>query len=242
MASTMSYQNFIALDRWGQSLDPDLIMSYSGRNDIVFPWVPYNWFTPYKFETERGLSSLARLDLSPRWLKQLHELFRHVFKGMDYFFLIVRLLNIHSIVDKEMAKYNASSREGSKPDIEKLMIDDYVNALKAIKRDFLGIPILVVYQPTFAFTDTYYRVFRAAATKDLKGYMNGDWYFYDLHENIVQHSLLGKIFVPDDDCHASDAGHVIISDFLEPYLTGLVRELVARRATAHPGAAPAAAQ
>lgn len=118
------------------------------------------------------------------------------------------------------------------------MIDEYVNALKAIKRDFLGIPVLVVYQPTLAYADTYYRVFRAAATKDLKGYINDDWYFFDLQAAIEERNLMTKVLVPNDDCHASDEGHVIISDILEPYLVRLVRTLIARRSVEHHEAAP----
>jgi len=41
MAGSITYQNYIALNLWGHSLEPDLILSYSGRND---------WFVPILHE------------------------------------------------------------------------------------------------------------------------------------------------------------------------------------------------
>lgn len=34
---SVTYQSFIALNRWGHEIDPDIILSYSGRNDIYVP-------------------------------------------------------------------------------------------------------------------------------------------------------------------------------------------------------------
>lgn len=242
MASTMTYQNFIALNRWGHALDPDLIVSYSGRNDMLFPNTRFNLFAPYKFETERGLSDIARLDLSPRWLRRAHELFPNVITGMDYFSMIVRLLNIRTISDRDMNKYNESYRAGPSPDVHGIIIRQFVDALKSIKRDFQGIPMLIIYQPTWTYYGDFYPIFRAEATRELKGYVNDDWYFFDLQAIVEKQWLFSKIFVPNDDCHASDAGHVMISDILEPDLTKLVRTLIARRSEKHAslGAPPAA--
>ena len=237
MASTMTYQNFIALNRWGHALDPDLILSYSGRNDMLFPNTPTDLFAPYKFETERGLSDIARLDLSPRWLKRAHDLFPNVITGMDYFSMIVRLLNIGTTTERDMERYNASYRAGPSPDVHQIIIKQYVDALKSIKRDFQGIPMLIVFQPTWTYYGDFYPVFRAETIRELSGYVNDDWYFYDLQAVVQKGWLFDKIFVPHDDCHASDAGHVIISDFMEPELTKVVRMLIERRSQKHAAAA-----
>src|SRR5208337_2260268 len=34
MASWVTYQNFIALNKWGHALEPDLILSFAGNNDL----------------------------------------------------------------------------------------------------------------------------------------------------------------------------------------------------------------
>lgn len=39
MGSSITVNNFIALNMWGHPLQPDLILSYSGRNDWVVPYI-----------------------------------------------------------------------------------------------------------------------------------------------------------------------------------------------------------
>ncbi|MBT4699896.1 MAG: hypothetical protein HOB79_02380, partial [Rhodospirillaceae bacterium] len=79
MGASRSYQNYIALNRWGHALQPDMIMSYSGFNDINVPWLTLSdGFR--NLEVIQAFNRMARYSKSPEWLKVLGRIFPGLFR------------------------------------------------------------------------------------------------------------------------------------------------------------------
>src|SRR4029077_4655792 len=70
MGSSHIYQNFIALNKWAHSLQPDAIVSFSGNNELVLPSLTKS---PADFlgSGPGALLHVLRYSASPPWLKTL---------------------------------------------------------------------------------------------------------------------------------------------------------------------------
>ncbi len=79
MGGSVAQQNFAALNRWGHELEPDLILSFYGVNDLAYMWGGVDgWF---------GLSDvqayilMSRYEASPPWLKTLARFYPGLVKN-----------------------------------------------------------------------------------------------------------------------------------------------------------------
>ncbi len=165
MGDSMSYQNYIALNRWGHPLAPDLIMSFSGLNDIN---VPYNSRSDaYRdFDIIRALEMVARFSSSGPGLKRLGEFYPGLIKNTSVG-MSIRTLQLTRTVDKARAEYlRQFPAVRTIEELEQRVIQPlYVHSLQSIKRDFLGIPVAVVFQPyTLTPEAPSYRDWRSAGT------------------------------------------------------------------------------
>jgi hypothetical protein len=148
MGDSKSYQNYIALNLWGHALQPDMIMSYSGFNDINVPW--FTLSDGFRnLEVIQAFNRMARYSKSPKWLKFLGRSFPGLFR-ISSLGVAIRSSGIRdeSIVAlKEYRdRFPPVARDPSMV-IDRLAIPSYVHALKSMKRDFSGIPIVVAFQP-----------------------------------------------------------------------------------------------
>src|SRR5262245_20359991 len=77
MGSSTTYQNFIALNKWGHALKPDAIVSFSGNNEIAIPQVTRSDDAGFMsgFAAGAGLQYVLRYSASPDWLKKLSQVF-----------------------------------------------------------------------------------------------------------------------------------------------------------------------
>ncbi len=184
MGGTITYQNFIALNRWGHALEPDLILSFSGCNDLAVP-VMTRSDSPLTFYGIRELS-LTSQERYPtaKWL-------------YDYLPGVTRYTALPALMEKNLQdKQRVAARDsylsafGYSPDkdIMKTLVQPlYINALKSIKRDFEGIPMIVAFQPidwrqAAPFMDPEYDDLITATISQLTNYKNSDWLFLNVDE------------------------------------------------------------
>jgi hypothetical protein len=76
--------------------------------------------------------------------------------------------------------------EGKDPIFE-VALPVYVDALQSIKRDFRGIPVVVIFQSidwrqAYPFMDKEYLEFTDRTQESLKNYYNSNWQFFNMHK------------------------------------------------------------
>ncbi|CAN0557313.1 unnamed protein product, partial [Laminaria digitata] len=147
MGGSQSYQNYIALNRWGQKLAPDMILSYSGFNDMNVPW--FSGGDGFRdFEVLIAFNRVARYSESPDWLKFLGRWYPGLVRetGLGP---AIRSMEIKSQAARAKADY--LSRFPTVPKtadrvVQELSIPQFTHAVQSMKRDFNGIPIAVAFQ------------------------------------------------------------------------------------------------
>jgi hypothetical protein len=236
MASSMTYQNYIALNRWGHTLEPDLILAYIGRNDYMVPLVHEGGSDAYYAFDDLDMFSLAlREGEYPKgmtWLMDLMpNLMRHtsigigikIAWGWDYF--------------RSRARESYALAGGQRPALgrhvmEARVIPLLVHSLRSIKRDFDGVPIMVAWQPVKKNTpglkealgpDFYDRMYERTRG-ELEGYMNSRWFFVNAHQ-------FGRTMPQMNfDVHLDDKAHEITGYFLADQIDMVMPLLLADRA------------
>jgi hypothetical protein len=222
MASSITYQNYIALNRWGHALQPDLILSYSGRNDWMVP-VKHEGFsdTHYQFNRLNALVYASRgCEYAPRF-RWLSALFPNVMNRSNLGIALKLLVDYDDTLDRAKDGYR-ESRGVPSADMQAMfytrVVPFYVHALKSIKRDYEGISVMVAWQalapdeiaPGTAVlgVDFYNRMFEEAK-EQLAGYINTRWYFLNVHQRFEHESRPTGI-----RGHLSDEGHVLVADLI----------------------------
>lgn len=240
-SSTMT--NFVALNLWGHKLEPDLIVSFSGANDIARDW-PQGYSG---YWTVIGLVRMANPAYAPPALRKIARYFpgimHHTGAGLAIRSFFLGRFSEEATEDflnrfPKGHSFDLNKLPQKWPDIYPYLIPNYVRALKSIKRDFLGIPIVVAFQPIMSTPenmDKYgircpqtlkselkaYEKFRAAAKEQLDGYLNSDWLFFDAHDYYHTH-MAGK-FRPDDGIHLSDEKSKILGEEMARRILPLIR-------------------
>lgn len=196
MNGSVSQQNAIALNLWGHALAPDMIVSFSGYNDLLlehrqsYAGFPYVWANTNKFHFGKG----------SEWHRRLGAVFPNIIKHTKIG-LALRILELGSVDDYFDSTFASRFPPtfSEQETLRKVKIPAYVHALKTIKRDFEGIPIMVAYQPYLLRPGrgtehggprdelittrlAEYEIFRNQAMARLRSYQNGDWIFFDTHQ------------------------------------------------------------
>lgn len=243
-SGAFAYANAVLLNNFGHGLGADLILAYNGPNDIAVPYshrfvVPCDyggWLMEMTFEYPPAIRPMARV--FPR-LFNVHGLgswIKHTFYS-DYY---------AKLGHRECLKqFNLLDEKGGPLDkmelYERMTRPYFASAMKSIKRDFCGIPIVLVRQTIHPGENKFYETWYgpgiydrwwADAQRDLTGYMNGDWYFYDFHlQSHIRDNSDIPGFVPESlAIHLDNPGHVLAAQMIEKYIEPIIRsEIAAKR-------------
>ena len=240
MGGTHSYQNFIALNRWAHPLEPDFILAYPGNNELYVTLTGHTDLY-HGFPIITGFVEVSRYSASPSWLKSIGEYYPGLMRETSLG-LALRSLNFNHYSRIGPQKYTSRYPDltnGSGFDqtderqltryLENITKPLFIHAFKSIKRDFQGIPIMIAWQaymfpmdkaldPAIDVTlpvQLYFKLYenlRRTAEKELRGYLNDDWYFFDTHE--YYHKHLADKFDPGDGVHLTDEKAEVISEVL----------------------------
>ncbi len=221
MGGSATYQNLIMLNKWGHELSPDLIFSFSGFNDLSMGTNDI----PYAFDFAMATVDATKYHLSTQWVKTLAHWFPGIFTktGIGN---AIRVLNLAKYSNGASIRY---VKRHSGPEY-KLGADLYIHALKSIKRDFRGIPIVTAIQPVDFDNNPFYQPLQEKyeqlsqrLSDELSDYYNDDWFFIDIQNDWKSKDLFTS--PPQylkDVCHLNDAGHVVVTELLAPELGRIV--------------------
>lgn len=148
MGGSQSYQNYVALNKWGQNLHPDMILSYSGFNDMNVPW--FTGGDGYRdFQVLQAYNRIAHYSKSPTWLKWLGRFLPGMVRESSLG-LALRSMDVKREAalarEEYLSRFPPVAKEPNAV-VDQLVIPNYVQALQSMKRDFQGIPFVVAYQP-----------------------------------------------------------------------------------------------
>lgn len=226
MSGSTTYQNFIAMNYWAHPIQPDMVISFSGRNDFFVPISEERGSSlPHKFENVLGLTEAAQHYNSPDWLKTLARWFPGLLLGTNLG-TALRVLQLDRY--KELAFRRAQKNlELYYPQMH------YIHALASIKRDFDGIPIILVSQPIMPPDHPENRVYRQFIREVFAEIqrMPADqgWYLLDLSKEILEdpkiNANLRKYFA--DPVHLSSAGQRYVAERLAREVAPIVSSLAA---------------
>ena len=197
MAGAISYQNYVSLNIWGHKLEPDLIVSYSGGNDVFVPMNTGN-------DAYLGFSGVAAFNAMPHPKPgQASRWFDEYLPGLAAYTSVKQLLGINA-VDPTVRKnylirqeYNSARGFAGKDRLFEVALPNYVHALQSIKRDFEGIPMIVMFQAidwrqAYPYLDDEYADFTNRAERQLKNYLNDRWCFIDYHQHWKENKWFDK--------------------------------------------------
>ena len=194
MAGAISYQNYVSLNIWGHKLEPDLIISYSGGNDIFVPMNTGN-------DAYLGFVGVANLpnpapSRASRW-------FDENLPGIAAYTSVKDLLGINAVHPSARRtylirqEYNSARGFAGKDRLFEVALPNYVHALQSIKRDFEGIPMVVMFQAidwrqAYPYLDDEYADFTDRVELQLKNHVNDRWYFIDYHQHWKKNKWFDK--------------------------------------------------
>lgn len=229
MGSSITYQNYIALNLWGHKLKPDLILSYSGRNDWYIPIVHENApYSHYYFNELLGLTHAARSSSHDGDPGLLYRFLPNIMGRTNIGIAEKMLFDYGSILEKAKADYRKETNATDltpKELLNRHVTPFHAKALKSIKRDFNGIPIMLAWQamsPTKLekwekiLGDDFYNIMYEKTRNAVQDYMNDRWYCVNVHK------LLETDPKPYIGTHLGDRGHELVSEMLADRIHGEV--------------------
>jgi hypothetical protein len=222
MASQHTYQSFITLNRYGHELQPDLILCYCGRNDLVVPVHHEKNTDGFMLFSELNTLALAtRPSVVPPILSAVHALFPNIMDKTNIGTGLKIALGYKYLKEYALSHYKKVTNQNySNPNetIDKLAIPMFVDAIKSIKRDFMGIPIVIAWQAiddserkrhyAAGLRDGFYEEAFQRVIREVNGYMNNSWYFVDVNSS-VRGRTYGIFAVLLDD-----NGHRVVSKII----------------------------
>lgn len=229
MGGSITYQNFVALNLWGHALEPDMILSFSGGNDLTVPLT--NEGSEAYFGFFRALAAVESADIyeSPPWLKSFYRAFPSLV-AVDSQGTVTERTPLGNAV-RSRASSEARSRERylatTRVKVEEAARrgeDFYVHALRSIERDFPGVPIVVALQPYDHPTlgETYER-FIAGVRAQLEA--DHELSFVDVHRVFKERGLFDRDHPLAARVHLNDKLHGVVADVL----TEATASLIAKR-------------
>lgn len=229
MAGSITYQNYIALNVWGHKLEPDLILSYSGGNDILVPHstksdAPMAWSAMQAYARSMHLDTLPAS--SQKWVRWLPGIMHTTWVGRAARFM--NLSKSATLVEHEYA--NSRGFEGADV-VRDVAIPQYIKAFQSIKRDFLGIPMMIAFQPIDfrMLPDNQqmgeeYAEMVSKTIQDTKNYVNDDWYYLNIRDHWNENKLWrkGKL---GNGLHLPTIFQNVVSDILADALEPVILNL-----------------
>lgn len=230
MTGATTYVNYIALNRWGHDLDPDLILSFAGRNELMESG---DTDLPYRFMHVMGVVDATKSYESPSWMKAVGRFY----PGLIFYSNLGTALRMHYLEDYILGakrKYLESSAGNSKKGINL-----YLHALASIKRDFPMVPILAVSQPwkpdsPGGYREDHDQLIPAAETRlddFLEDYHPSGWFFLDLHREWRESKLYDQkqpLLLVDQNCHLSNEGHKVAAQRLAEVVSEIMENRIFR--------------
>jgi hypothetical protein len=240
MGSSLTYQNYISLNRWGHALLPDMILTYSGRNDFAVPLYHEPITDGFIYFTElNALALAARGSEFPPQIGWLLKFLPNLMTKTNLGYAIKTTFFYNYYVERAAKLYRQNvgiTATDRRRALETVVIPLYVHALKSIKRDFSGIPIMVAWQAIgqdeIAFHEQelgedFYDRFFTAAMHATNGYMNTGWYYLNVHAALAENPQ------PYIQTHLGDKGHEIVAMMIAEALLPVIK----RQASAGSGTA-----
>lgn len=225
MGGSITYQNFVALNLWGHQLEPDLILSFSGRNEMVVGSTNES-DAFHTFFHARAAVEAADLYNSPSWLKTFYRFFPSLVRvdregtvsertpiGIT---LRGRLLNDYEGQTRQRYLASSSIAGVDGPARAEMF---YVHALRSIRRDFPAVPLLLAFQPIDEFTRESYERFISGVKARLAKDPDPGLVVYDVHQVFAEQKLFER--------HRREWGGVHLTDELHPVVAELLAEQVA---------------
>jgi hypothetical protein len=246
MGSSHIYQNFIALNKWAHSLQPDAIVSFSGNNELAVPSLTKS-DADFLGSEPGALLHVLRYSASPPWLKKLARFYPGIVRR-TVLGSVVRLFYLSEYNEDWAANYYLSRTDqayGPMPNadarrryeaatngltnaeiVESVSIPLYVHSLESISRDFAGIPIFAVFQPVGGVSEEYARMTAAIPRQVNDKDHYDDVKFFDLRRVWQEHGFFPGSLV--DGLHLSNDGHVLVTNYLSDYLFPFVQDRCTR--------------
>lgn len=224
MAGFLTYQDFIALNRWAHPLEPDLIVSYSGINDVVHTALRSTDGFQLFPELDAYVLASRGSEISPP-LRPLKLLFPNLMTRTNMGIALKLLFSYDYFFRRAQESYRANRGiECSSPKdcLSELSLPLYVGAMQSIKRDFMGIPILIAWEasdmrkfdPEMG-ADFFNRMFEEIQRR-LSRYMNDDWYFINVN------AMFERDPDPSVGAHIGNKGHEIVSKLLADHVMDFI--------------------
>ena len=237
MGGTVSYHNFIALNKWGHKLLPDMIISFSGHNEIAVPKQTGD-DSGYSAAGTGAMFMRQQYPRSPDWLKNLAKVFPGLVHRTSlgtiarlfshtHFSVIWRYRYWLSRYDPEYrGQYNNSDAAlryrqlVSKFDVRTEVINPwYIHAIESMRRDFAHIPFVLALQPLHQINEEY-DLLRNEMQAVFDNRKKEDIYYIDVHDYWEENEYFKGSLV--DSVHLSDKGHILASKFLSGHLTPII--------------------
>lgn len=191
MAGSITYQNYIALNIWGHRLEPDLIISWSGGNDLFVPLMTESdaYFRYFNVPTALNKPPASESPPVAAWLDSnlpgiaAYTNAKNLLQALGFDIEVPRLRREHLAREAYASGRNFRGKDA----VFEVSLPTYVHALKSIKRDFRGIPMLVMFQAidwrqAYPFLEPEYARFTNTVEDELKTYINDKWFFMNMHD------------------------------------------------------------
>lgn len=222
MGGSVTYENFITLNKWAHKLDPDIIISFSLNNDLNYPNISGSDTSTY-FYNLMGLLESTKTSNS-KFKIFLANNFPNINKSPIGF--AINFLNIKKNSSLAKEKY---LKNNSLNDIEN--VNQYIHSLNSIKRDFPNVPLLLALQPSTLFISQNViskeklqpiKIFEMDRLKNLyemtldriqKDMQNKLFAFVDFNDYFLKNDLFSNQYLIDF-CHLSDEGHIVVAEKL----------------------------
>jgi len=260
----MARQSLEILRGFAHPLDPDMILAYSGHPDITEPMesgifmsssIPsgiqdenrsYPWYLEWLVRLFPR--TMLRHGVGPKLRGAFDE---NRFRLRDAYHFLPQ-------IDLGLENQNSSNKTDPKGFYYDHVVSNIVNSFKAMKREFCGLPIVIVrgitgppdqtntelekrYHLTGKlngrFLDEWWRLAKAQLT----GYINGQWYFLDAEQDIWSRydpkiqklSWLDGTKIPITgttfNSHLDNLGQRLFAQWLVPKLELIIRKTIAER-------------
>lgn len=237
MGATHLYQNYISLNRWGHALEPDMILAYAGRNDVAVPLGHEQGTDGHLAFTQlNGLAMAVRGSEMPPSLRWLDRLMPNLMSRTSIGLGLKTAFGYDYLKMRAWESYIASRGLRVQSQSQFWLQDRtpmMINALKSMKRDFEGIPIMLGWQATNEYPPHLYDAMYEQVKGELTGYYNDRWWFENY--NVISHRNNWNWKV-----HLSDSEQEVLARIMVGPLTQIIPELMAERRRKQAGKDPGA--